>query len=431
MSRRRIVWSELESIIPAPRNPKLHQVERIRRSMAHYGVVEPPVLDERTGRLVAGHGRIQALSEARSVGLDPPEGVRLGSQGEWLVPVIRGWRSSDDAEAAAYLVTSNELTITPGWNEEGLAELLADMDRELADIAGFDFDRLSALLPPEASTADPDVVPEPPTEPVSKLGDLWLLGEHRIVCGDATDPEVVRLVMAGERSHLMVTDPPYLVDYRGGNHPQSWGNRPEVKNKHWDDYIDPEAATGFFSSFIAAALVEALSDRPVVYQWHGARRQSLVEAAWKQNGLLAHQQIIWVKARAVLGRSDFMWQHEPCLYGWREGFRPAVERRPPSNSRSVWEVDQQGESDGIHPTQKPVELFRRPILWHSRPGEVVYEPFSGSGTAIIAAEMTHRRCHAVELSPGFVDVACRRFQLFTGVTPRREDGEEVDFTVET
>ena len=364
------------------------------------------------------------------MGLDAPEGVRVNAKGEWLVPVIRGWSSRNDAEAEAYLVTSNELTITPGWDDNALAEMLADMDRQLADIAGFDFDRLSDLLPEQEWPNDPDAVPDPPAEPISKLGDLWLLGEHRLLCGDSLQAESVRWVMNGERAFLMATDPPYLVDYQGGNHPQSWANKPEVKDKHWDSYIDPDAATGFFSSFIAAALAEALCDRPVVYQWHGARRQALVEAAWKQNGLLAHQQIIWVKARAVLGRSDFMWQHEPCLYGWIEGRRPPVGRRPPSNSRSVWEIDQKGESDGIHPTQKPVATLTGPLRWHTKPGEVCFEPFSGSGTCIIAAEMTARRCFALELSPVFVDVACRRFQQFTDVLPVLEStGAAVDFTV--
>ena len=137
--------------------------------MARYGVVEPPVVDERTGRLVAGHGRLEAFADAKAVGLDVPEGVRVNAKGEWLVPVIRGWSSRNDAEAEAYLVTSNELTITPGWDDNALAEMLADMDRELADIAGFDFDRLSDLLPEQDWPKEPDAVPDPPEAPLSKL----------------------------------------------------------------------------------------------------------------------------------------------------------------------------------------------------------------------------------------------------------------------
>ena len=232
--------------------------------------------------------------------------------------------------------------------------------------------------------------------------------------------------MNGERSALMATDPPYLVDYRGGNHPQSWANKAKVKDKHWDDYIDPDRASDFFASFIRVALQEALTDRPAIYQWHAARRSVLVEQAWIANKLLVHQQLIWKKSRPVLGRQHFMWQHEPCMYGWVQGRIPAL--RPPNNATTVWDVNQRGESDGIHPTQKPVELFRRPVEWHTRAGGVVFEPFSGSGTSIIAAEMTGRRCFALEISPAFVDVACRRYQEHTGIAPRRESGEQVDWS---
>jgi DNA modification methylase len=398
--------------------------------MARYGVVEPPVVDERTGRLVAGHGRLEAFADAKAVGLDVPEGVRVNAKGEWLVPVIRGWSSRNDAEAEAYLVTSNELTITPGWDDNALAEMLADMDRELADIAGFDFDRLSDLLPEQDWPKEPDAVPDPPEEPISKLGDLWLLGGHRLLCGDSLQAESVRQVMNGERAFLMATDPPYLVDYRADNHPQSWHNRDTTRNKEWDDYVDPESAGAFFTTFLAVALAEALVDTPVIYQWHASRRQRSVEDAWRANGLLWHQTLIWAKARPILTRSHFMWQHEPCAYGWLEGRAVPKDRRPPPNEKSVWHIDQKGESDGIHPTQKPVATLTGPLRWHMKPGEVCFEPFSGSGTCIIAAEMTARRCFALELSPVFVDVACRRFQQFTDVLPVLEStGEAIDFTV--
>ncbi len=145
-----------------------------------------------------------------------------------------------------------------------------------------------------------------------------------------------------------------------------------------------------------------------------------IHAAWEQVGLLVHQYIIWVKTRGVLGRSHFIWQHEPCMYGWRQGNMPKL--KPPANETSVWHVDQKGEQDGIHPTQKPVELFRRPMLWHTKPGDLVYEPFLGSGTAIIAAETTGRRCFAMEQEPAYVDVAVRRWEQFTGKAAERLEG---------
>jgi DNA modification methylase len=151
-----------------------------------------------------------------------------------------------------------------------------------------------------------------------------------------------------------------------------------------------------------------------VYQWHATRRQALVEQAWQQNGLLVHQTIIWVKARAVLTRSMYMWAHEPAFFGWVQGNMPPPDRRPPHNARTTWEIDQAGEDRPDHPTPKPLEIFERPLQYHTKPGEIALEPFSGSGTQIIAAEKLRRRCFAMELSPAFVDVAVRRWEMATG-----------------
>jgi DNA modification methylase len=151
-----------------------------------------------------------------------------------------------------------------------------------------------------------------------------------------------------------------------------------------------------------------------VYQWHAHRRQALVEEAWKAAGLLAHQQIIWVKARAVLTRSHYLWQHEPAFYGWPQGKMPEKPARPAPNLTTVWQIDQVGQQGGFHPTQKPTRIFEIPIEQHTKRGDVVLESFSGSGTQIIAAEKLGRRCHAMELAPGYVDVAVRRWETATG-----------------
>ena len=208
-----------------------------------------------------------------------------------------------------------------------------------------------------------------------------------------------------KRASLMATDPPYLVDYSGGNHPASRSNRGDPnRNKNWDQYHDPESSVDFYFKFLSAGLEHLVSHSPI-YQWHAHRRQALVEEAWTRAGLLVHQQVIWVKARSVLTHSFFLWQHEPCFVGWVQGNMP--KRKPPSNVSTVWNVDQRFEQMGVHPTQKPVELFIRPIEYHTEPGEIVYEPFSGSGTQIIAAERTGRVCYAVEQEPTYVDVAVK------------------------
>jgi DNA modification methylase len=164
-------------------------------------------------------------------------------------------------------------------------------------------------------------------------------------------------------------------------------------------------------------------DSAAWYIWHAHVRQPALQRAWEKAGGLSHQAIIWVKARKVLTYSDYMWQHEPCLYGWKSGHRPHKDRRPPVNQTTVWEIDQQGEVDGKHPTQKPVELFLRPLEYHSLPGEICYEPFSGSGTTLIAAERSSRRCFGIEVEPHFCDVILQRWERFTDRKAERINGE--------
>jgi DNA modification methylase len=226
--------------------------------------------------------------------------------------------------------------------------------------------------------------------------------------------------MDGQRAIMMNTDPPYLVNYTGEDHPQSFERKKDGKsnNKNWDAYKDPKTSVDFFASFIRLALQHALIENPACYQWHASRRQALVEAAWTANGLLLHQQIVWVKSRPILTHSHYLWQHEPCFYGWIEGRPPAL--RPPVSGEcsTVWAIN--GENDGIHPTQKPVEIFERPIKYHTQVGDIVYEPFSGSGSQIIAAAKLGRRCFAMELEPAFVDVARRRWTTYArsgGIDP--------------
>jgi DNA modification methylase len=370
------------------------------------GLVQSVVVNTTTGRLVDGHLRVE-LAKA---------------QGQPTIPVVYVELTED--EERLVLATLDPIGAMATADREKLGELLQGIDNP--DLGGL----LEAVARATrlaldfgiAGLSDPDTVPEPPAEPISKSGDLWLLGDHRLLCGDSTTPEDVRRLMAGERATLMATDPPYLVDYDGGNRPQTWAadGRPissEQKTRHWDDYIDHDTSVAFYADFLRAALDEALTDAPVIYQWFAMTRADIVMAAWRANGLLTHEVIIWHKSRAVLGRSDFMYDYEPAMYGWVQGKRPEPERRPPANATAVWEVAsrlEEGDGGGEHPTSKPTELIRRPIEWHTRPGDLIYEAFSGSGCAIIAAQMSGRRCYAVELSPAFVDVAVTRWEAFTG-----------------
>jgi len=249
-------------------------------------------------------------------------------------------------------------------------------------------------------------------KPVTQPGDLWLLGDHRLLCGDSTSEADVARLMDGKHASLMATDPPYLVDYTGGEHPPTRANKGKAnRNKHRDEYKDPDTSVDFFARFLKGGL-KHLASRSAIYQWHATRRQKLVEEAWVQCGLLVHQTIVWSKPHAVLTRSHYMWSHEPCFYGWVEGSPPKL--KPPASERTVWHIDQVGEQSGYHPTQRPVELFLRPIEFNTRPGDIVYEPFSGSGTQLIAAERTGRTCFAMDQEPRYIDVARARWESFSG-----------------
>lgn len=308
------------------------------------------------------------------------------------------------------------------WEEDSLAKLLDELktDGSELDLLGFEERELRDLLNKlelEGGLTDPDSVPPLPEEPKTRPGDLWLLGEHRLLCGDSTDPHDVGFVMNGEKARLLCTDPPYLVDYDGSNR---LGATDEPKGPGWDEFQGAEPAVAFFVDYLRAAFPHLEAKCPI-YQWFGDMRSNEVFAAWRAAGLTLHQVIIWVKTRGLLSRRHFMWQHESCLYGWREGGMPRL--KPPANQTSVWHVDQVSETKEDHPTQKPVELFKRPMLWHLKQGEICWEPFSGSGSAIIAAETTGRRCFAMEKEPAFVDVAIQRWERFTGRTAERVQRE--------
>lgn len=417
---------DIEQISEAVRNPKAHDLETLAKAIERWGFADAPVMDERTVRLVAGHGRLTVLRQWKEAGGLPPDGVEVDVNGKWLVPVQRGWASKDDREAEAFLLAHNRLVEAGGWHTDMLGAVLKDMAAHFEPLGGlatlpmgFSESFLSQILAvPPAPGEDPG--PQaPPAEPVSKTGELYQLGPHRLLCGDSTKPEDVARVMNGEKAMLMATDPPYLVDYDGTNHgPRSKADpSAQVGGKLWDAYN--EATAGLFDEFLRAALPHLSDDAPI-YQWHADKRRSLIEAAWDANGVLVHEVIIWVKPSGVLTRQHFMGQQEPCLYGWKKGFQPKMDRRAPGSTTNVWHLDAKSQNLNIHPTQKPLEVCRWPISWHMKPGEVCFEPFGGSGTCLIAAALEGRRCFAIEMSPAFCDAIRTRWWLFAksaGVDP--------------
>jgi DNA modification methylase len=392
----------LDALIPDPANARTHGPENmaaIEASLARFGQAEPLVVHAGTGRVIGGNGRLAAM---KKLGWTEADVVEL---------------DLNSVDATALGIALNRTGELAEWDSEALSRLLASLrDEGALDGVGFNNAELDELLAQfdDATNDIEDVEPEePPEHPVTRLGDLWMLAEHRLLCGDSTKPEDIARLMDGERAQLLATDPPYLVDYTAGNHPPSSCNSPATANKNWDAYKDPQTGIAFFDGFLKACLPHVEPDA-AIYQWHATRRQALVEQAWELNDLLVHQTIIWVKSRAVLTRSMYMWQHEPCFFGWVRGNMPPKERRPPHNATTVWHIDQAGEDRPDHPTPKALEIFTRPLEYHTRPNEIALEPFSGSGTQIIAAEKLRRRCFAMELAPGFVDVAVVRWMKATG-----------------
>ena len=376
---------------PYARNAKMHgddQVAKIAASMAKFGWTVPCMVAD-DGELIAGHGRVLA---ATMLGLNEVPVIRLGHL--------------DDAERRAYRIADNKLTELGDWDEamlrDEIAGLLAeDFDLTLLGITDEDLDAL--LQDPDVGDGEAegeDDIPEAPVDPVSRPGDLWLLGKHRLLCGDATVVTDVERVLNGTQPLLMVTDPPYGVKYD-----PAWRNKTgasatkrtgKVLN---DDRADWREAWALFSGDVA-------------YVWHGALHATTVAESLEAAGFNVRSQIIWAKDRLVLSRGDYHWQHEPCWYAVKKTGKGhwAGDRK----QTTLWQISgKDQDADTVHGTQKPVECMRRPILNNSSPGQAVYEPFMGSGTTLIAAETTGRVCYGIELNPTYVDVAVQRWQQFT------------------
>lgn len=390
---------------PYPGNPRRNDaaVDMVAKSIADFGFRVPIVVD-RGGVIICGHTRLKA---AQKLGLvEVPVHVALE-----LTP----------AQALALRIADNKSHELAQWDESLLATELASLQALDVDITGLGFtdDEVAALLAPPVSEGktDADEVPEPNEVVETKLGDLWLLGQHRLLCGDSTNPDDVDRLMDGKKAALCATDPPYLVDYTG--------DRPNDSGKDWSaTYKEVEItdADRFFRGVFSNVL-RVIAPKAAIYCWHAHKRQGLIAKVWEDLGFLDHQQVVWVKPTPVFGRVYWHFRHEPCMFGWVKGSQP--EHDSDHEFNSVWEIDWEGKSRIVgneHPTQKPVEIFARPMRKHTQPGAVCFEPFSGSGSQIIAAETLGRRCYAMELEPVFVEVAVRRWEAFTGKKAQRVAG---------
>lgn len=390
------IW-DISRIKPYEKNNKTHpeaQVAKIATSIAEYGNDQPVVVDG-DGVLIKGHGRRLG---ALKLGLKQlPVIVRTD-----LTPTqIRAARIADNRVAQSDFDLEALFAEMDALNDEGF-----DLS-----LTGFDPDEIAKMfgITLTEGLTDPDDVPEPPVNPITVLGDVWQLGNHRICCGSSTEADTVAKVLNGVKPHLMVTDPPYGVDYD-----PSWRNGLDAVRRS-QGKVSNDGIADWREAWV-------LFPGDVAYVWSApgplqvASYQSLVES-----GFDPRYQIIWKKPHFVLGRGDYHWQHEPCWYAVRKGSKTYW--NGDRKQTSVWEITngtfQGGKAKAEdaktgHGTQKPVECMKRPIENNSSPGQAVYEPFSGSGTTIIAGEITGRSVHAIELNPAYIDVTVKRWQDFTG-----------------
>jgi DNA modification methylase len=376
---------KLAALTPAPYNPRTITEEAakgLRASIRRFGLVQPIVWNRRTSRVVGGHQRIGALqalgkTEAQVVVVDLPETEEKALNVTLNNPAIGG-EFTDDLQAI-------------------LAELSANPEIEFEEL------QLDALLDASLNGIVEDEVPEPPKKPITRPGDLWILGGHRLLCGDSTRAEDVSRVLGEEKPLLMVTDPPYGVEYDPEWRVRAGVNRSRKKlgKVENDDRADWRASWALFPGDVA-------------YVWHAGLHAAEVEASLRATGFVPRAQIVWTKDRFALSRGDYHWQHEPCLYAVRDG---CASRRTDDRTQStVWAVAAREDAGHGHSTQKPVEVMARAIRNHE--GDV-YEPFAGSGTTVIAAEQLHRRSVAIEIEPAYCDVVVARWEHLTGGKARR------------
>lgn len=399
---RQIEIRSIDDITPYARNSRTHsdeQVAQIAASIREFGWTTPILIDEE-GSVICGHGRLLA---ARKLG-----------QAEVEVIVARGW---SDAKKRAYVIADNKLALNAGWDMELLALELADLKEFDFDLGltGFSDEELSKLLPDKTDgNTDQDEVPEVPADPITKPGDVWLMGKHRLLCGDSTSVDDMEKLTSGQLVDMWLTDPPYNVAYEGGTK-----DKLTIQNDNMGDEQ--------FRAFLRDAYVTAdtvMKPGAVFYIWHADSEGYNFRGAARDAGWQVRQCLIWKKSSQVMGRQDFHWKHEPCLYGWKDGAAHlwANDRK----QTTVMEFDKPSRN-GEHPTMKPVAIFEYQLLNNTKGGDIVLDSFAGSGTTVIAAEKNGRVAHLMELDPRYCDVIIKRWQDFSGKSATLDgDGRTFD-----
>ena len=377
------------SLIPYARNSRTHsaeQVGQIAASIKEWGWTTPILVDE-DGGIIAGHGRVLA---AQKLGItDVP------------CMVATGWT---DAQRKAYIIADNKLALNAGWDNDLLKIEMQALNGAGFDLAltGFAADELAAFLAqPTEGLTDADAVPEAPADPVTVEGDVWVMGQHRLMCGDSTSIEALHRLCAGQLVDMWLTDPPYNVAYEG-------------KTKEALTIKNDKMTNDAFREFLRDAYVAAdavMKPGAVFYIWHADSEGLNFRGAARDAGWSVRQCLIWKKQNLVMGRQDYHWKHEPCLYGWKDGAAHlwAADRK----QTTILEFDRPSRN-GEHPTMKPVALFEYQMLNNTKGSDIVLDSFAGSGTTAIACEKQGRMARLMELDPKYCDVIINRWQDFTG-----------------
>jgi site-specific DNA-methyltransferase (adenine-specific) len=381
---------EVSTLLNDPANVRKHNernLDSIKASLARFGQQKPIVVG-RDGVVIAGNG---TLAAARSLGWS-------------MIDIVRSHLTG--AEATAYAIADNRTAELAEWDEESLAQQLAALqieDEELLAATGFDEKELEAMSGP--AEVEEDEVPEPPVDPITKPGDLWVLGEHRLLCGDSTKAEDVERLMAGTKADLCLTDPPYGVSYIG---------KTKDALKVENDSLGEED----LKALVVAAFDNAEKNCRSGSYWYATVPPGplhiLFADDWKRRGIL-RQIMVWAKDSMVLGHSEYHYQHEPILFGWIPGDR---HRNTDRTRTTLWKYERP-KANREHPTMKPIALWAQAVNDGSLQGEIVYDPFLGSGTTLIAAEQLGRKCYGMEISPAYCDVIVKRWETLTGKKAER------------
>lgn len=385
---------EISALIPYAKNSRTHddaQVAQIAASIKEFGWTNPILVDGDKG-VIAGHGRLLA---ARKLGMAKVPTIEL--------------KDMTEAQKKAYVIADNKLALNAGWDTNFLSlelQELKDQDFDLT-LLGFDDKELDALLAPKTTEGltDEDSVPDTPIEPKTKLGDIYILGNHRLMCGDSTSIDAVEKLMDGQKADMVFTDPPYGVSYTGGHNEKK-------REGIIADTLQGEDLTDLFADALLCATM-VTKDHSAFYIWYANGKAVETFASFGKLPLKVRAVLCWYKVKSGLGAfmSQYIPNYEPCIYAYKDGCSP--QWFGASDEKTVWELKKEAKNE-YHPTQKPIELPERAINNSSKSGDTILDLFGGSGSTLIAAEKTGRRARLMELDPKYCDVIVKRWEDFTG-----------------